>query len=136
LFLLALVEWLAAGSHPAGISALALLALVSVAHGGQSIWALRIHQTTSYFTGTLITTINAAVLANADIGTRCVSSAPCWLGPSWSAWSCSPAPGNTGRTAASADRSRRRKRPHRAAGRQTPPPNTKAHGRYALDPTE
>jgi hypothetical protein len=34
LFLLALAGWLAAGSHPAGISALALLALVSVALGG------------------------------------------------------------------------------------------------------
>ena len=39
LFLLVLAGWLAAGSHPAGISALALLALVSVAIGGQSIWA-------------------------------------------------------------------------------------------------
>lgn len=65
LFLLVLAGWLAAGSHPAGISALALLALVSVALGGQSIWALRIHQTTTYFTGMLTT----AVSANADVGT-------------------------------------------------------------------
>ena len=65
LFLLVLAGWLAAGSHPAGISALALLALVSVALGGQSIWALRIHQTTTYFTGMLTT----AVSAHADVGT-------------------------------------------------------------------
>jgi uncharacterized membrane protein YoaK (UPF0700 family) len=69
LFLLALAGWLAAGSHPVGISALALLALVSVALGGQSIWALRIHQTTTYFTGMLTRTINAGVSANAGIGT-------------------------------------------------------------------
>jgi uncharacterized membrane protein YoaK (UPF0700 family) len=60
LFLLVLTGWLAAGSHPAGVLALVLLALVSVALGGQSIWALRIHQTTTYFTGMLTTTINAA----------------------------------------------------------------------------
>jgi len=69
LFLLALAGWLAAGSHPAGISALALLALISVAIGGQSIWALRIHQTTTYFTGMLTKTINAAVSTNAGIVT-------------------------------------------------------------------
>jgi hypothetical protein len=69
LFLLVLAGWLAAGSHPAGISALALLALVSVALGGQSIWALRIHQTTTYFTGMMTETINTAVSANAGVGT-------------------------------------------------------------------
>jgi hypothetical protein len=69
LFLLVLAAWLAAGSHPAGISALTLLALVSVALGGESIWALRIHQTTTYFTGMLTKTVNAAVSANADVGT-------------------------------------------------------------------
>jgi hypothetical protein len=69
LFLLVLAGWLAAGSHPAGISALALLALVSVALGGQSIWALRIHQTTTYFTGMMTKTINTAVSANAGVGT-------------------------------------------------------------------
>jgi uncharacterized membrane protein YoaK (UPF0700 family) len=60
LFLLVLTGWLAAGSHPTGTLALVLLALVSVALGGQSIWALRIHQTTTYFTGMLTMTINAA----------------------------------------------------------------------------
>ena len=60
LFLLALAGWLAAGSHPAGLGVLALLALVSVALGGQSIWALRIHQTTTYFTGMLTKTISMA----------------------------------------------------------------------------
>jgi hypothetical protein len=35
-------------------------ALVSAALGDQSTWALRIHQTTTYFTGMLTTTINAA----------------------------------------------------------------------------
>lgn len=69
LFLLVLAGWLAVGSHPAGISALALLALVSVALGGQSIWALRIHQTTTYFTGMLTKTVNAAVSSNAGVGT-------------------------------------------------------------------
>jgi uncharacterized membrane protein YoaK (UPF0700 family) len=60
ILLLVLAGWLAAGSHPAGVPALVLLALVSVAMGGQSIWALRIHQTTTYFTGMLTTAINAA----------------------------------------------------------------------------
>jgi uncharacterized membrane protein YoaK (UPF0700 family) len=69
LFLLVLAGWLAVGSHPAGISALALLALVSVALGGQSIWALRIRQTTTYFTGMLTKTVNAAVSSNAGVGT-------------------------------------------------------------------
>jgi uncharacterized membrane protein YoaK (UPF0700 family) len=55
-----LIAWLAADSHPRGIVALTMLALVSVAMGGQSIWALRMHQTTTYFTGMLTTTINAA----------------------------------------------------------------------------
>ena len=70
LFLLVLTGWLAAGSHPAGALALVLLALVSVALGGQSIWALRVHQTTTYFTGMLTMTINAAASgATASIGT-------------------------------------------------------------------
>jgi uncharacterized membrane protein YoaK (UPF0700 family) len=55
-----LIAWLAADSHPRGIVALTMLALVSVATGGQSIWALRMHQATTYFTGMLTTTINAA----------------------------------------------------------------------------
>jgi uncharacterized membrane protein YoaK (UPF0700 family) len=70
LFLLVLTGWLVAGSHPAGALALVLLALLSVALGGQSIWALRIHQTTTYFTGMLTTTINAAASgATAGTGT-------------------------------------------------------------------
>ena len=69
LFLLTLAGWLAAGSHPAGLSVLALRALVSVALGGQSIWALRIHQTTTYFTGMLTKTISMAGSgAKASIG--------------------------------------------------------------------
>lgn len=55
-----LIAWLAADSHPHGIVALTMLALASAALGGQSIWALRIHQATTYFTGMLTTTINAA----------------------------------------------------------------------------
>lgn len=35
------------------------MALLSATLGGPSIWALRIHQTTTYFTGMLSTTINA-----------------------------------------------------------------------------
>jgi uncharacterized membrane protein YoaK (UPF0700 family) len=70
LFVLVLTGWLAAGSHPAGALALVLLALLSVALGGQSIWALRFHQTTTYFTGMLTTTINAAASgATAGTGT-------------------------------------------------------------------
>jgi uncharacterized membrane protein YoaK (UPF0700 family) len=72
LFALVLTGWLAAGSRPAGNSALVLLALVSVALGGQSIWALRIHQTTTYFTGMLTTAINAAASrspASTSLGT-------------------------------------------------------------------
>jgi uncharacterized membrane protein YoaK (UPF0700 family) len=70
LFLPVLTGWLAAGSHPAGALALVLLALLSVAMGGQNIWALRIHQTTTYFTGMLTTTINAAAIgAAAGTGT-------------------------------------------------------------------
>jgi uncharacterized membrane protein YoaK (UPF0700 family) len=69
-FLLVLAGWLAAGTHPAGVLDLILLALVSVALGGQSIWALRVHQTTTYFTGMLTATINAAAGGSrASIGT-------------------------------------------------------------------
>jgi len=59
LFLFVLIGWVAAGSHPRGIAAIALLALVSAALGGQSMWALRVHQTTTYFTGMLTRTISA-----------------------------------------------------------------------------
>ncbi len=60
LLALVLTGWLAAGSHPAGAAALVLLALAAVALGGQSIWALRIHQTTTYFTGMLTKSVSAA----------------------------------------------------------------------------
>jgi uncharacterized membrane protein YoaK (UPF0700 family) len=60
LFLIVLTGWLTAGEHPGTVLTLILLALVSVALGGQSIWALRIHQTTTYFTGMLTNTIDAA----------------------------------------------------------------------------
>jgi uncharacterized membrane protein YoaK (UPF0700 family) len=60
LLLIFLTAWIASDSHPHGIVALAMLAVASVALGGQSIWALRIHQTTTYFTGMLTTTINSA----------------------------------------------------------------------------
>lgn len=60
LFLIFLIAWLVADTYPHGIATLTMLALISVALGGQSIWTLRIHQTTTYFTGMLTTTINAA----------------------------------------------------------------------------
>jgi len=61
LFLSVLGIWLAAGSHPAGAAELIALALVATALGGQSMWALRIHQTTTYFTGMLTKAVNTAV---------------------------------------------------------------------------
>jgi hypothetical protein len=36
------------GAHPHRNLTLILLALVAAAFGGQSVWALRIHQTTTY----------------------------------------------------------------------------------------
>ena len=69
LFLFTLAGWLAARSHPTGVTALGLLALVAVALGGQSIWALRVHQATTYFTGMLTKAINAAASAQHGIGT-------------------------------------------------------------------
>jgi uncharacterized membrane protein YoaK (UPF0700 family) len=54
------VAWLVAAGRPAGVLTLILLAAVSVAIGGQSIWALRIHQTTTYFTGMLTRALSAA----------------------------------------------------------------------------
>jgi uncharacterized membrane protein YoaK (UPF0700 family) len=61
LFLSVFGIWLAAGSHPAGAVGLTALALVAAALGGQSMWALRIHQTTTYFTGMLTKAVDAAV---------------------------------------------------------------------------
>jgi uncharacterized membrane protein YoaK (UPF0700 family) len=70
LFLLVLTGWLAAGSRPSGALALVLMALPSATLGGQSIRALRIHQTTTSLTGMLSTTINAAASgAAASTGT-------------------------------------------------------------------
>ncbi|HTF53134.1 MAG TPA: YoaK family protein [Pseudonocardia sp.] len=60
LLLVVLITWLANDSHPHGIITLSMIALASVAMGGQSIWALRIHQTTTYFTGMLTTALNSA----------------------------------------------------------------------------
>jgi uncharacterized membrane protein YoaK (UPF0700 family) len=60
LLMFVLIAWLAAGSHPGAALKLVMLALVSVALGGQSIWALRVHQTTTYFTGMLTTAISKA----------------------------------------------------------------------------
>jgi hypothetical protein len=56
----ALIAWLVTGTHPQRAVTLTMLGLVSAALGGQSIWALRIHQTTTYFTGMLTTAINVA----------------------------------------------------------------------------
>ena len=60
LLFVVLITWLATGSRPHGIVALSMLALASVAIGGQSIWALRIHQATTYFTGMLTTAVDTA----------------------------------------------------------------------------
>jgi Protein of unknown function (DUF1275) len=60
LLLVFLVAWIAADSHPHGNLALAMLALASVALGGQGVWTLRIHQATTYLTGMLTTSITAA----------------------------------------------------------------------------
>jgi uncharacterized membrane protein YoaK (UPF0700 family) len=59
ILLAVLAAWLAAGAHPGRVLSLVLLAAVAVAMGGQSIWALRIHQTTTYFTGLLTSAISA-----------------------------------------------------------------------------
>jgi uncharacterized membrane protein YoaK (UPF0700 family) len=53
--------WIAASAHPHRHVTLVLLALLSAAFGGQSVWALRIHQTTTYFTGMVTDAVNAAV---------------------------------------------------------------------------
>ena len=69
LLLIVLITWLGTDDHARGIITLSMLALASVAIGGQSIWALRIHQTTTYFTGMLTTAVNAAAGgARAKIG--------------------------------------------------------------------
>jgi uncharacterized membrane protein YoaK (UPF0700 family) len=69
LLLIVLITWLGTDDHPRGIITLSMLALASVAIGGQSIWVLRIHQTTTYFTGMLTTAVNAAAGgARAKIG--------------------------------------------------------------------
>ena len=60
LLLIVLITWLGTDDHPHGIITLSMLALASAGIGGQSIWALHIHQTTTYFTGMLTTAVNAA----------------------------------------------------------------------------
>src|SRR5262249_16346508 len=52
--------WLGADAHPHGSTSLVLLGLLSFSLGAQSMWALRIHQTTTYFTGMLTNAIDAA----------------------------------------------------------------------------
>jgi hypothetical protein len=61
-----LTGWIAANTHPHRVVTLFLLALVSAEFGGQSVWALRIHQTTTYFTGMVINAISAAVSGSTD----------------------------------------------------------------------
>jgi uncharacterized membrane protein YoaK (UPF0700 family) len=61
-----LVTWLPEGGRPRHGVALILLAALAVALGGQSMWALRIHQTTTYFTGMLTGTIHAAAAGSRD----------------------------------------------------------------------
>jgi uncharacterized membrane protein YoaK (UPF0700 family) len=61
-----LVTWLAEAGRPGHGVALILLAVLAVALGGQSIWALRIHQTTTYFTGMLTGAIHAAAAGARD----------------------------------------------------------------------
>jgi uncharacterized membrane protein YoaK (UPF0700 family) len=61
LLLAVLIIWLAAGDRPHGAAALTALGLASAAAGGQSIWALRIHQSTTYLTGALTTAVDSAV---------------------------------------------------------------------------
>jgi uncharacterized membrane protein YoaK (UPF0700 family) len=65
--LLAVVAgWIAANAHPHRSLTLVLLALLSAAFGGQSVWALRIHETTTYFTGMVTNVVNAAVGGRTD----------------------------------------------------------------------
>jgi uncharacterized membrane protein YoaK (UPF0700 family) len=66
ILLAVLVGWIAASAHPHRILTLVLLALVSAAFGGQSVWALRIRQTTTYFTGMVTDAVNAAVSGSTD----------------------------------------------------------------------
>jgi Protein of unknown function (DUF1275) len=66
ILLAVLVGWIAASAHPHRNLTLILLALISAAFGGQSVWALRIHQTTTYFTGMVTNAVNAAVGGSTD----------------------------------------------------------------------
>jgi uncharacterized membrane protein YoaK (UPF0700 family) len=66
ILLVVLVGWIAASAHPDRNLTLVLLALVAAAFGGQSVWALRIHQTTTYFTGMVTSAVNAAVGGSTD----------------------------------------------------------------------
>jgi uncharacterized membrane protein YoaK (UPF0700 family) len=60
LMITVLAVWLANAGTPPYAVRLVMLALLACALGGQGIWALRIHQTTTYFTGMLTTAIHAA----------------------------------------------------------------------------
>jgi uncharacterized membrane protein YoaK (UPF0700 family) len=60
ILLAVLALWLAADARPGAELRLILLAAASAAMGGQSIWALRIRQTTTYFTGLVTMAISAA----------------------------------------------------------------------------
>lgn len=66
ILLAVLVGWIAASAHPNRNLTLVLLALVAAAFGGQSVWAQRIHQTTTYFTGMVTNAVNAAVGGSTD----------------------------------------------------------------------
>jgi uncharacterized membrane protein YoaK (UPF0700 family) len=66
ILLAVLAAWIAASAHPHRNLTLILLALISAAFGGQSVWALRIHQTTTYFTGMVTNAVNAAVGGSTD----------------------------------------------------------------------
>lgn len=66
ILLAVLAGWIAANAHPNRSFTLVLLALLSAAFGGQSVWALRIHQTTTYFTGMVTNAVNAAMGGSTD----------------------------------------------------------------------
>jgi uncharacterized membrane protein YoaK (UPF0700 family) len=66
ILLAVLVGWTAASAHPHRNLTLILLALISAAFGGQSVWAIRIHQTTTYFTGMVTNAVNAAAGGSTD----------------------------------------------------------------------
>jgi uncharacterized membrane protein YoaK (UPF0700 family) len=66
ILLVVLAGWVASGEHPHRALTLILLALLSAAFGGQSVWALRIRQTTTYFTGMVTSAVSAAAGGSTD----------------------------------------------------------------------